>query len=82
MTIQTQKQVIQQGIANLKIVHVPSSHHAIVKILPVQLARQVLYFAAQRREHTKQHQTGGEKRFHGCSLKVGWWRLIQQHVPA
>lgn len=47
VTIQTQEQVIRQGIANLKIVHVPSGHHTIMNILPAQLARQVLYFAAQ-----------------------------------
>jgi 3-oxoadipate enol-lactonase len=47
VTIQTQEQVIRQGIANLKIVHVPSSHHTIQNIMPAMLARQVLYFAAQ-----------------------------------
>ena len=47
VTIQAQEQVIRKGIANLKIVHVPSSHHAIMNILPAQLARQVLFFAAQ-----------------------------------
>ena len=47
MTIQTQEQVLREQIANLKIVHVPSSHHAIMNIMPAMLARQVLYFAAQ-----------------------------------
>lgn len=47
VTIQTQEQVIRQGIANLTLVHVPSSHHTIMNIMPAQLARQVLYFAAQ-----------------------------------
>ena len=47
VTIQTQEQTIRKGIANLKIVHVPSSHHAIQNIMPAMLARQVLYFAAQ-----------------------------------
>ncbi len=47
MTIQTQEQIIRKGIANLKIVHVPSSRHTIQNIMPATLARQVLYFAAQ-----------------------------------
>jgi 3-oxoadipate enol-lactonase len=47
VTIQTQEQVIRQHIKNLTIVHVPSSHHAIMNIMPAMLARQVLYFAAQ-----------------------------------
>jgi 3-oxoadipate enol-lactonase len=47
VTIQTQEQALRKDIANLKIVHVPSSHHTIQNILPAALARQVLYFAAQ-----------------------------------
>ena len=47
VTILTQEQVLREQIANLKIVHVPSSHHAIMNIMPAMLARQVLYFAAQ-----------------------------------
>lgn len=47
VTIQSQEQTLKQGIATLKIVHVPSRHHTIQNLLPATLARQVLYFAAQ-----------------------------------
>ena len=47
VTIQSQEQILRAHIKNLKIVHVPSSHHAIMNIMPAMLARQVLYFAAQ-----------------------------------
>ncbi len=47
VTIQTQEETLRAGIANLKIVHVPSRHHTIQNLMPATLARQVLYFAAQ-----------------------------------
>jgi 3-oxoadipate enol-lactonase len=47
VTIQSQEQTLQRGIAGLRIVHVPSRHHTIQNLLPATLARQVLYFAAQ-----------------------------------
>jgi len=47
VTIQSQEQTLKEGIASLKIVHVPSRHHTIQNLLPAMLAQQVLYFAAQ-----------------------------------
>jgi 3-oxoadipate enol-lactonase len=47
VTIQSQEQTLKARIKSLKIVHVPSRHHAIQNSMPATLASQVLYFAAQ-----------------------------------
>lgn len=47
VTIQTQEETLRAGIAQLKLVHVPSRHHTIQNLMPATLARQVLFFAAQ-----------------------------------
>ncbi len=47
VTIQEQEKTIRAGIRGIRIVHVPSRHHAIQNIMPATLARQVLHFIAQ-----------------------------------
>jgi 3-oxoadipate enol-lactonase len=47
VTIQEQEKTIRARIRGIRMVHVPSRHHAIQNIMPATLARQVLLFAAQ-----------------------------------
>jgi len=47
VTIQSQESILKERIASLKIVHVPSRHHAIMNSMPATLALEVLHFAAQ-----------------------------------
>ena len=47
VTIQEQEKTIRAGIRGIRMVHVPSRHHAIQNIMPATLARQVLHFIAQ-----------------------------------
>lgn len=47
VTIQEQEQLLRAGLPHLRIVHVPSRHHAIQSIAPAACATQVLHFAAQ-----------------------------------
>lgn len=48
VTIQEQEKTIAAGIRGIRIVHVPSRHHAIQNSMPATLAKQVLHFACQQ----------------------------------
>jgi len=47
VTIQEQEKTIAAGIKGIRIVHVPSRHHAIQNIMPATLAKEVLRFACE-----------------------------------